>query len=79
MSQFKRLFMTRNVGALDRALRTLPAIIAVWAWTQGFMAGTTATAIGIGSVMLLITAVTGTCSIYGLFGVSTRRRSSVSR
>jgi len=70
---FRRLFLTRNVAWWDRLLRLLPAVISAWAYFQGYMAGPLAVALSLVSVMLLATSLTGTCSIYGLFGLSTYR------
>ena len=71
---FKRLFLTRNVADWDRILRLLPAAIALWAFFQGLMVGPLAIAFGVVSAMLLVTSLTGTCSIYGLLGLSTYRK-----
>ena len=71
---FKRLFLTRNVAGWDRIVRLFPAGIALWAYFQGYMTGPLAIAFGLVSAMLLVTSLTGTCSIYGLFGLSTLPR-----
>ena len=71
---FKRIFLTRNVAVWDRVLRAVPAVLAVWAYLQGWMVGGVAIALGVVSAMLLVTSLTGTCSIYGLFGRSTLRK-----
>ena len=72
---FKRLFLTRNVAGWDRIVRLFPAGIALLAYLQGYMTGPLAIAFGLVSAMLLVTSLTGTCSIYGLFGLSTYRQS----
>lgn len=71
-----RLFTTRNVAGWDRLLRAfaLPAVIA--AWWLGLLSDGWALALGFPAAMLLVTALTGTCSIYAALGVSTRRRQS---
>lgn len=70
---FARLFLTRNVAGWDRILRLLPAALSAWAFTQGYIAAALAIGMGVVSAMLLVTSLTGTCSIYGLFGLSTLR------
>lgn len=68
---FARLFLTRNVANWDRVLRLAPALLSAWAYTQGYIAGGLAIALGVVSAMLFVTSLTGTCSIYGLLGLST--------
>ena len=72
MSLWKRL-TTPNVGTLDRALRAVPFVAFLYAWTSGALSGTALVVLGIVSLMLLVTAVTGLCSIYALLGISTRK------
>jgi fatty acid desaturase len=65
--------MTRNEGGLDRIIRVVIAIAAVVG----------AVAVGLGSVgawvllavaaIMLVTAVTGFCPLYRVFGLSTCR------
>lgn len=71
---FARLFLTKNVAAWDRVLRLLPALLSAWAFAQGYIAGGVAIVMGVISAMLLVTSLTGTCSIYGMFGLSTLRK-----
>lgn len=68
---FKRMMTTRNVGALDRILRTLPAIAVAFLWAQGLISGLLAGVLAVAAAMLLVTAITGACSIYYLLGWST--------
>lgn len=70
MSLISRL-LTRNVGAFDRLLRTMPAIAFVAAWVTGALSGIALTVFGILAAMLLVTAVTARCSIYAMLGWST--------
>ncbi|MEM6745545.1 MAG: DUF2892 domain-containing protein [Pseudomonadota bacterium] len=68
----KRMMTTRNVGAADRLLRVLPALIVAGLWLFGDLGGAAALALGVPAAMLLATALTGSCSVYYLLGVSTR-------
>lgn len=70
----KRLFFTKNVAWWDRILRLLPAVVALWAYASNYLTGPLAVTFAGISAMLLVTSLTGTCSIYGLFGLSTLRR-----
>ena len=70
MSLMKR-FLTRNVGAIDRVIRTLPALVFVVVWATGALSGVPLLIFGILAAMLLVTAVTARCSIYAIFGLST--------
>ena len=66
-------FTTPNVGTLDRVLRALPFAVFIYAWSAGALSGLVLVALGIVSAMLLLTAITGLCSIYAMLGISTRR------
>lgn len=70
MSFLERL-TTRNVGTLDRIIRTLPAIAFAYVWATGAVTGTALIVFGVVAAMLLFTAVTSRCSIYAMFGVGT--------
>jgi hypothetical protein len=64
-------FTTRNVGTIDRLVRTLPAIAFAYAYATGALAGAALIGLGIIAAMLLVTSVSARCSIYALFGLST--------
>jgi|GEM_PF-1430328 len=70
MSLIKRLLI-RNVGTLDRILRTAPAIAFLIVWATGALSGVALVVLGILAAILLVTAVTARCSIYAMFGLST--------
>lgn len=71
MSFLHKVLTTRNVGKLDRLLRLLPAPIVGLLIYGGHVQGLAAWGLGVASAMLLVTAVTGTCSIYYMLGLST--------
>lgn len=71
MSLMKRL-TTPNVGAVDRVLRALPFALFLYCYATGALTGGALIALGVVSAMLLLTAVTGLCSIYAMLGISTR-------
>lgn len=72
MSFIKR-FTTPNIGGVDRVLRALPALVVAALWAAGVLEGTLLVVAAVVAGMLLLTAITGLCSIYALLGVSTRR------
>ena len=62
--------MKRNVGELDRLLRT---ILGVYGMLLGFLfiKGVVGTALGILSLAVLITGLVGHCAVYTLLDLST--------
>ena len=72
MSLIKR-FTTRNVGGVDRVLRAVPAFVTLALWLTGTLGGVPLIVAAIMSAMLLLTSITGLCSVYALLGVSTVR------
>jgi Protein of unknown function (DUF2892) len=70
MSLMSRL-MTRNVGTIDRIIRTLPALVFAYVWATGSLAGIALIVFGVISAMLLFTAITSRCSIYAMLGFNT--------
>lgn len=68
--------MTKNMGTLDRTLRTLAAIVVAVLYATGQIGGTTALVLGIIAVVFLLTSFVGTCPLYMPIGLSTRKESS---
>jgi glucose-6-phosphate-specific signal transduction histidine kinase len=66
-----KMLTTRNVGPIDRILRTLPAILVALAWYTGWIGGLAAILLAAVAGMLLLTSVLGSCSIYYMLGFST--------
>jgi hypothetical protein len=66
----KQMFTTKNVAVWDRLLRALPALGVALAWGAG-ITGSTLVVLAVMAGMLLVTSVTGTCSIYYMLGWST--------
>jgi hypothetical protein len=67
----RRMMTTRNVGNFDRLVRVLPSVAVVWFAYAGQLQGAAVWVLGIVSAMLLVTSLTGSCSIYYLLGFST--------
>lgn len=68
--------MRRNMGNIDRGVRVIVGLgLIVAAVTSAFGAGgwVTWAMIAVGAI-LAVTALIGTCPLYGLFGIRTCRR-----
>ncbi|MFT7561101.1 MAG: hypothetical protein ACI93R_003026 [Flavobacteriales bacterium] len=71
----KRIFFTKNVGTLDRFLRSLPLAVVAVLWLTGTITGTLLVFLAVMAGLTALTSVTGTCSIYGMCGISSLRKS----
>lgn len=65
--------MKKNMGLLDRVIRTVIALIIVGLYLAGRISGTVAVLLGIVAAVFLVTSSIGTCPGYLPFGFSTRR------
>jgi hypothetical protein len=63
--------MIRNESNVDRIVRALVGVALLAAWGLGWVAGTVAIVLAVVAVVLLLTAVTGFCPLYRVFGMST--------
>lgn len=68
------MLTTRNVAPLDRVLRLLPAAAVAWLWWSGTVGDVAAVALAVPALMLVVTSLTGSCSVYYTLGLSTLRR-----
>jgi hypothetical protein len=69
------VFLTRNVGALDRGIRLLLAGVAVALALARVVSGAMVVVLALVAVMLVATSIIGVCPLYLPFRWSTRRRS----
>lgn len=65
--------MTKNMGNIDRLIRTLLAVLVGILYYTGVISGTTAIILGIIAVVFLLTSLLSTCPLYMPFGLSTRK------
>ncbi|GIV53838.1 MAG: membrane protein [Candidatus Kapaibacterium sp.] len=65
--------MNKNMGSLDRGIRTLVAVVVAILIAMGVLSGTWAWVLGIVAVVFLLTSLVSFCPIYALFGLSTCR------
>jgi hypothetical protein len=66
--------MTKNMGTVDRLLRTLIAIGIAVLYFTGRISGTLALVLGVFAVIFLLTSFVAWCPLYLPFGLSSRRR-----
>ena len=64
--------MKKNMGTVDRTLRTLAAIVVAVLYFTGVISGTVALVLGIVAVVFLLTSLVGTCPAYLPLNISTR-------
>ena len=64
--------MTKNMGTLDRVIRTIVALTIVGLYLSGRISGTLALVLGIVAAIFLATSSIGVCPGYLAFGFSTR-------
>ncbi len=62
----------KNMGTLDRVIRTVVALVIVALYLAGRIGGTVAVVLGIVAAVFLVTSSIGVCPGYLPFGFSTR-------
>lgn len=65
--------MTRNMGTIDRIVRTLAALVIIVLYLTGQITGLAAILLGILAAVLILTSAVGWCPLYVPFHISTRR------
>ncbi|MGC9151297.1 MAG: YgaP family membrane protein [Microbacter sp.] len=66
--------MKKNVGAVDKVIRVIIAALLVILYFANVIHGTLGIILLIVAAVLLITAFTGFCGLYVLFGISTCKK-----
>ncbi|MFP4082502.1 MAG: DUF2892 domain-containing protein [Candidatus Aminicenantes bacterium] len=66
--------MKKNMGAADRIIRTLLAVLVAVLYFTNQISGTAAVILGIFAVIFLLTSLVGFCPLYVPFKISTRRK-----
>jgi len=64
----------KNMGTLDRAIRTLIAIAIAVLYFTDRISGTVAMVLGAFAVVFLLTSFVAWCPVYGPLGISTRKQ-----
>lgn len=65
--------MQKNMGTVDRALRTLLALVVAVLYFTGRIGGTLAIVLGVLAVVFLLTSFVGWCPLYSPLRLSTRK------
>lgn len=65
--------MQKNMGTVDRALRTLLALLVAVLYFTGRIGGTLALVLGVLAVVFLLTSFVGWCPLYSPLRWSTRK------
>ena len=66
--------MKKNMGTLDKSIRTIIALAVAVLYFTGVISGTTAIILGILAIVFLLTSFMGSCPLYMPFGISTRKQ-----
>lgn len=66
--------MKKNMGVVDRVLRSILAVIVGILYFTGQLTGTAAIILGIFAVIFLATSSVGYCPAYTLLGISTLQK-----
>jgi small-conductance mechanosensitive channel len=64
----------KNMGAADRIIRTLLAILVAVLYFTNQISGTAAIILGIFAIIFLLTSLVGFCPLYVPFKISTRKK-----
>lgn len=65
--------MNKNMGTIDKLIRSALAIIVAILYFTGQITGTAAIILGLLAVVFLLTSLIGTCPLYLPFGLSTKK------
>lgn len=65
--------MQKNMGTLDRAIRTVLALVVVALYFTGKISGTLAIVLGVIAVAFLVSSLVSWCPMYAPFRFSTRK------
>ena len=65
--------MFNNVGALDRVIRLILAGILLYLGLNVYAGSTLGVGLAVVAVIPTLTAILGSCALYGLLGINTRK------
>ena len=63
--------MKKNMGVIDRVVRSLLAVVVLALYFMGMISGTVAVVLGVFAAIFLVTGLVSFCPLYTLFGIST--------
>ena len=65
--------MKQNMGTIDRAIRTLLALVVAILYFTDNLSGLAAIVLGIFAVVFLLTSMVGYCPLYTVLGIKTTK------
>ncbi len=65
--------MKKNIGSPDKVVRILAAVIVFGLYLANVISGTLALVLGLVGIVLFVTALVGTCPLYLVLKLSTRK------
>ncbi|WP_138431494.1 YgaP family membrane protein [Fodinibius saliphilus] len=65
--------MKKNMGNMDRIIRTILAILVGVLYFTNIISGITAVILGVLALVFLLTSLISTCPLYMPFGLSTKK------
>ncbi|WP_069131984.1 YgaP family membrane protein [Rhodohalobacter halophilus] len=65
--------MKKNMGSIDKAIRSIIAVGVGVLYFSGTISGSTAIILGALAIVFLLTSFAGSCPLYMPFGISTRK------
>jgi hypothetical protein len=68
--------MKKNMGSIDRIIRTVIAIVVAILYFTGAISGTLAIVLGVLAAVFLLTSLIGTCPLYLPVGLSTKKETN---
>lgn len=68
--------MKKNMGAIDKTVRIIIAVIVGVLYFTGQISGTAAIILGILAVVFVLTSLVGTCPLYLPLGLSTKGKTN---
>ena len=66
--------MKKNMGTVDKVIRIVVAVIILVLYFTHVITGTLAVVLLVLAGILVVTSLVGTCPLYLLFGLSTRKK-----
>lgn len=63
--------MKKNMGAVDRSIRTILAIVVAVLYFTGTITGMAAIILGVIAIIFLVTSFVSFCPLYTVLGIST--------
>jgi uncharacterized membrane protein HdeD (DUF308 family) len=66
--------MQKNVGPIDKLIRSILALVLIYLYANGTLSGTVGIVALVIAAIFIITSLTGFCFVYTLFGINTDKK-----